>query len=872
MKIDRSRLTPMMQHYLSIKDQHPDAIIMYRLGDFYEMFFEDAKQASRILELALTSRECGLEERAPMCGVPHYVLESYLAKLVGAGHKVAVVEQMEDPKEAQGLVKRSVTRVITPGTLTDGDVLKKEEHNFLLALFFFGGDLGLCYADLSTGEMRAGEERGIENPSRTVADWVRALSPSELVVISEDFDKSLWRRFEQEGIFITYLAPKTADVAAARDYLRLYLSAKALQPFQRHRLALLTTATLFSYIYSFQEEPLAHLNRIDWMNPRHYLRMNAATRENLELLQNIHDRGKKDSLLWALDRTKTAMGSRLLSTWLEFPLLDPATLDARLDRVERLVTDPLFRMNVREQLDKVYDLERLLGKLSYNRGNARDLLALAQALAPLPALKEALLQSGDPLFATMNERLDPLEDLRDPICRAIREDAPIGLTEGGLIQSGYDEALDAVRGGSDRAQQALLMYEASERERTGIKNLRIVYKKNAGYFIEITNSNVDKVPKEYRRRQTMKNAERYTTDELERQAGRIAGNAEMICRMEYEIFQSLREQVAGQSLRIQMTAQTLAELDVLASFAQVAFDEKYCRPHFTDEDRIQIQDGRHPVVERTLRDPFIPNDTDLGAADSRIQIITGPNMAGKSTYMRQVALIQVMAQAGSYVPANACELPIVDQIFTRIGASDHLARGDSTFMVEMKEMAEILSSMTKKSLLILDEVGRGTSTNDGLSIAYAILEYLAKKKPAKTLFATHYHELTVLADRLRNIDNRKVDIEEADGKLLFLRKVVPGKADRSYGIEVARLSGLPEEVLRRADYLLQNIDRVNDVSFLEEAQETVERQRDFSDFQKDSLLQELQSYEVERVSPLEAMNALHHFIEAAKELLGKDNQ
>ncbi len=864
--IDRERLTPMMQHYLSIKDQHPDCIIMYRLGDFYEMFFEDAKTAARILELALTTRECGLEERAPMCGVPHHVIESYIPRLVEAGKKVAIVEQMEDPKLAQGLVKRSVTRIITPGTLTDAEALDQSKNNFLLSVFLAEKSFGLCYTDLSTGETRATEEIGTEDPLTALNDWITSLSPSELVITEVDSHPERWRVFERRGVFLTMLSPKADNAEDAMQNLRRFFSAKSLRPLVKHPLTAMAASALFDYVYTFQEEQLQHLNSIEWVEREKLLGINASTRENLELHYNLNDRTKRHSLLWVLDHTVTAMGSRLLNRWLELPLTDPKEIESRLNVVESLFQSVSVRLRVRELLDNVYDLERLLGKLAYNRGNARDLLSLASSLRCLPELKAELSQSADPRLQRIGESIDPLQDLYVPIVRAIREDAPIVLTEGNLIRSGYSEKLDQLRNGGEQAREALIRYEESERERTGIKNLRVVFKRNVGYFIEITNSYLDRVPENYRRRQTLKNAERFLTDELELQAARILGDEKATFDLEYQLFQELRKLASDNAVRIQQTALVIARLDALASFAHVAEAQNYCRPVFSKNDTIDIRDGRHPVVECSCETAFIPNDTILGEADNRIQIITGPNMAGKSTYMRQVALILIMAQIGSFVPASSCCIPITDRIFTRIGATDNLARGDSTFMVEMKEMAGILQNATKKSFLVLDEVGRGTSTNDGLSIAYAILEYLSSHLPAKTLFATHYHELTALADRRKNIANRKVDIQENDGHLVFLRKVIEGKADKSYGIEVARLSGLPDEILARANYILRNIDAINDVSFVEEMPTKVERQRDFSDFQKDVLLQELCDLSVDDLRPIDALNKLHDIVERCRKL------
>ena len=880
--VNFEQLTPMMRHYVSIKREHPDCIILYRLGDFYEMFFSDAVTASRVLELALTARDCGLEERAPMCGVPHHVVDGFVSKLVAAGHKVALVDQMEDPAQAQGLVKRAVTRIITPGTLTDSDSLVQTENNYLLAFYFHGTRMGLAYADISTGEIQATELEGINNRESVLCDWVTALKPSELLYINDD--RILQESFleapsspievdlgflDQQNIFVTELSPVAYDLRGVDRELNKHLSRQSRKDLIDRLLAGIALAGLLDYVYRFQDRPLDHLNKVEWIHPEKILRMNASTRENLEIQRNLNDRTKRNSLLSVLDLCKTAMGSRLVNRWSEMPLLDRDRIEERLDMVEGLYQNLLVRKKIEEEMSRIYDLERLLSKFAYNRGNARDMLSLQISLAPLPGLKDLLRSMKHPLFNQMAESLDCLEDIRIPIEEAIREEAPILLTEGGLIKQGYSPELDEIREGSDRARKRLKEYEQEEKARTGIKNLRIIELKNSEIFIEITNSFLDRVPEDYRRRRTLKNAERFVTDELENLKGRINNNEQEIFNLEYEIFQGLREKIASRAMGIQETANLIAKLDVLVSFAKVAERNNYCRPIFTDADEIRIVNGRHPVIEQQTG-RFIPNNLRIGSPNNRIQIITGPNMAGKSTFMRQNALIIVMAQMGSFVPCDECYLPITDQIFTRIGAMDNLASGDSTFMVEMKEMASILRDATDRSFLVLDEVGRGTSTNDGLSIAYAIVEHLAEKKPAKTLFATHYHELTVLADRYNPVQNRKVDIEEEAGRLIFLRKVVEGRADKSYGIEVARLSGLPQDILDRASYLLANIDDLNDVSFLSEMNDESLNHSTFNDFRKEALLDELVGTDINALSPIEAMNALHKFIRQAEDIRKKE--
>lgn len=801
--IDREKLSPMMRHYVSIKEKYSDCLILYRLGDFYEMFFDDAIVGSRILELTLTGRDCGLEERCPMAGVPQHVIETYAAKLVSHGKKVCLVDQIEDPKEAVGLVKRAVTRILTPGTLTDGQILDATRHNFFCVAFLEGESLGLAIADLSTGALRATAVQVKQEPSTTLDAWMESLHPAEIALVdsasNEKQNDALQDFLEKRQLFTSRLPQQEAQ--GAMQKLKERLNGPVPKEIEQHPTALGAVLGLFDVVYAFQDERLAHLSRLQWMRPERTLEMNAATRAHLELTQNLDDGGRRNTLLHVLDQTKTAMGSRMMAEWISFPLLDPTEISERLDLVETFVQQLPLRLQLREQLDPIYDLERLLSRLSYHRGNGRDLLNFAHSVAPIPAIR-ALLKSVGPVGSPLLNEIQAFEALHDAITRAIVDEPPMTVNEGGLIRAGYSEALDRMKEGSEEARARLMTYENEQREKTGIKNLRVVYRKNQGYFIEVTRSNMDRVPAEYQRRQTLKNAERYSTDALEEQANRIIGSAARIEQLEYEIFVSLRDQVAEQALKIQQTADALARLDVLLSLANIAAQERYVRPKVGTEGAMHIEGGRHPVIEHQTGQDFIPNDLEIGTENNQIHLITGPNMAGKSTYMRQNALIVIMAQMGSFVPATACEIPVVDRLFTRIGARDRLARGESTFMVEMQEMAAILHEATPRSFLILDEVGRGTSTNDGLSIAYAILEYLAVHLPAKTLFATHYHELVALEKDYPTVRNKTVSIEEQGGALVFLRKVVDGTADRSYGIEVARLSGMPREILDRADQLL----------------------------------------------------------------------
>lgn len=863
--IDREKLSPMMRHYVSIKDAHPDCMILYRLGDFYELFFDDAIECSRILELTLTSRDCGLEERCPMAGVPHHVIETYAARLVNAGKKVCLVDQIEDPKEAVGLVKRAITRILTPGTLTDAQSLDALRNNFLMVVYVSGETLGVARCDLSTGELSAGETHAGLSLEKAFEDWMESIAPSEVTLVDDGANRgvndALSALVEKRGLFVSRLS-REEEITPAFSRLQQRLS-HVPSHFRRHPVATEATLSLLDVAYAFRENALEHLSHVEWMDMTQSLQMNASTREHLELLRNLEDGSRRGTLLSVLDETKTAMGARKLAQWLSFPLVDANEIARRQDAVAWLVEHLAERLNLRELLEPIYDLERLLSRLSYHRGNARDLLNFAQSLAPIPAIRAEFERGGASLRWLLTD-LTPFEELRLQIERAIVPEPPISVNEGGMIREGYDAELDRMKEDSITAQEAILSYEADERERTGIKNLRIVFRKNQGYFIEITRSHADQVPDEYRRRQTLKNAERYTTDALETWESQIVGSTARIEQREYEIFTALRDRIGTMTFALQQTADALSVVDVLQSLASVAYENNYVRPRFQDEDVFIIEEGRHPVVERSREVDFIANDLRLGEGDNRIHLITGPNMAGKSTYMRQNALIVIMAQMGSFVPARACTLSLTDRLFTRIGARDYLARGESTFMVEMREMADILHEATPQSFIILDEVGRGTSTNDGLAIAYAILEYLADVLPAKTLFATHYHELTELADQKPNIQNRTMQIAESDHGLVFLRKVVAGSADRSYGIEVARLSKMPFEILDRADVLLERFD----------AEKTAESRYVAAPSRYDTspslrrFIQKLSHIDVNQLTPLEALSLVNDLSQEARTLEG----
>lgn len=865
--IDIKSLSPMMNHYVSIKRKYPDCIIMYRLGDFYEMFFDDAIEASKILELALTGKSCGLKERAPMCGVPYHAISNYISKLVESGLKVAIVDQIEDPKEAIGLVKRAVTRIVTPGTLTESSGLDRKKSNYLLSLYIHKNSCGLCYGDISTGELNASEIRLSEdNWESDIYNVISSIDPREILLLEDKEERIDYKLIEERissiNIFISHMSIDSKDAVYALKNIEKHLGSIERNKMRRKLISAISVSAFLDYIYAFQDEELSHLKQVNIVDFENYMQLNASTRENLELEYSLYKHDKKGSLYHVLDRTKTTMGARMLHSWIERPLLDIDRINERLDLVEELLDSLAIRIPLREKIGKIYDLERLLGKFSFNKGNAKDLLSLSLSFAPLPDIKNLLCSAGGRL-EKLSLTIDTMEDIKDLIDNAIVDDPPIALTDGGLIKQGFDKELDELKYSSELAIESLVKYEEDERLKTGISNLRIIYRKNAGYFIEVTKSNYDKVPDYYHRKQTLKNAERFSTDFLEEQAGRIIGDEQAINNKEYEIFQDIRKYISDRALKIQDLAHVVGYIDVLLSFAQSASDESYCRPIFHDEDIINIKNGRHPVVEQLQDMDFIPNDLNIGGDKNRIQIITGPNMAGKSTYMRQNALIIIMAQIGSFVPADKAILPICDKVFTRIGASDHLAGGESTFMVEMKEMAEIVDKATENSFLVLDEVGRGTSTNDGMSIAYAIIEFLASKLKAKTLFATHYHELTVLEREDNPIINKKMDIKEHDGKLLFLRKIVDGKADRSYGIEVAKLSGLNNAILDRASFILDNLDKIEKIPEIKD--NAIEKRYDI--YKNRAFLDRISNIDINNMSPFEAMLKLNDIIDDAKNIL-----
>ncbi|MBQ8072687.1 MAG: DNA mismatch repair protein MutS [Clostridia bacterium] len=863
-------LSPMMQQYLRIHEQYPDCLLLFRLGDFYELFFDDAKTASRELELTLTGRDCGLEERAPMCGVPYHALNTYVQRLVEKGYKLAICEQLEDPALAKGLVDRDVIRVITAGTLTDPAMLEEKANNFLLCVYLSGGEIGLAYADVSTGEFYVSEP---EEPA--LRPELSRLAAHE--ILTNDPDRL--RRMAGMELPLSGSQPATwFQPKAAEETLREHFQLSSLTPLglDEHRPALCAAGALMRYLRETQKNALEHLRTLRFDDTGKVMLLDPSTRRNLELTESIRGKGKKGTLLALLDRTATAMGGRLLRGWIEQPLLDRDQILRRHDAVEELTGQPVLRAALQEELTGVYDLERLLSKVAYRSLSARDCLALGASLRKVPNLRNLLSGARSREMLDIRDGLDPLEDLTDLLARAIHPEAPLTITEGGIIRDGYNALLDEYREAQTSGKQWILALEQQERESTGIKNLRVQYNRVFGYYIEVTKSYLSMVPDRYIRKQTLANAERYMTPELKEMERKIVGAQEQSVRLELQLFNEIRDQVSACMERIQRTCTAVKLLDVYQSLARVAVENRYIRPELTGDGSLRILEGRHPVVEATLPDgAFVPNDTMLDQAENRMMIITGPNMAGKSTYMRQVALICLMAQIGSFVPAKEAHLPICDRVFTRVGASDDLASGQSTFMVEMNETAYILRNATASSLIILDEIGRGTSTFDGLAIAWAVVEYIADREKigAKTLFATHYHELSELEGHLEGIKNYCISVKEHGEDVIFLRKIVRGGADKSFGVHVARLAGIPHPVIVRAHEIQARLE-VSDINqnkigqniLGEDVGERKNEQVDLFDYQKTEIINELQRLDVMALTPMDAINTLFLLREKARKL------
>ncbi|MBR9936278.1 DNA mismatch repair protein MutS [Oscillospiraceae bacterium Marseille-Q3528] len=866
----------MMRHYLDTKEQYKDCILFYRLGDFYEMFFDDAVTVSRELELTLTGKDCGQEERAPMCGVPYHAAETYLNRLVAKGYKVAICEQVEDPKLAKGMVKREVVRVVTPGTNLNTQALDETKNNYIMCIVYLADRYGVSLADVSTGEYFLTEV----SSAKKMEDEIIKFSPAE-IICNEPLLMSgtnLDALKDRLGISVFPLDAAYFDDEQCRRALLEHFQVASMEALGLgdYTLGVLAAGALMRYLLDTQKNSLSQMTRLVPYSTGKYMVLDSSTRRNLELTETLREKQKRGSLLWVLDKTKTAMGARMLRTYIEQPLLEKETIEARLDAIEELNNNAIMREEIREYLNPVYDLERLVSRITYQSANPRDLVAFKSSLSMLPAIKYLLKDSVCGELKTVEEELDALEDVHALISKAIVDEPPMIVREGGIIKEGYNEEVDKLRQAKTEGKNWLAQLEEQERERTGIKNLRIKYNKVFGYYLEVTNSYKDLVPDDYMRKQTLTNAERYITPKLKELEDMILGAEDKLFSLEYDLFADVRDQIGREVLRIQKTARAIARLDVYASLSLVAERENYVRPSINEKGLIDIRGGRHPVVEKMIsNDMFIANDTYLDNNKNRISIITGPNMAGKSTYMRQTALIVLMAQIGSFVPAQKAKIGIVDRIFTRVGASDDLASGQSTFMVEMTEVANILRNATANSLLILDEIGRGTSTFDGLSIAWAVVEHISNPRllGAKTLFATHYHELTELEGKLSSVNNYCIAVKEKGDDIVFLRKIVKGGADKSYGIQVAKLAGVPDNVIQRAKEIIHQLvdaditQRVHEIEVVQGSavkkkpvtydEVDMEQMSLFDTVKDDDILKELKELDISNLTPLDALNTLN---------------
>ena len=868
--------SPMMQHYLQTKEEYPDCILFYRLGDFYEMFFEDAKIVSRELELTLTGKSCGQEERAPMCGVPFHAYESYMNRLVAKGYKVAICEQMEDPKQAKGMVRREVIRVVTPGTNINEQALDEGKNNYIMCIVSLSDQFGVATADITTGDFFVTEV----DSKRRLLDEIYKFSPTEVVCNEALFMSGLDidDLKNRVGIVLYSLENWYFDDSLCENTLKEHFRVNSLEGLGLADLecGMIASGSLLKYLYETQKNSLEQISAIHPYTTGKFMVLDSSTRRNLELVETLREKAKRGSLLWVLDKTKTAMGARMLRSFVEQPLIEKEEIEGRLDAIEELMQRAIDREELREYLNPVYDLERLLTRITYQSANPRDLTAFKSSIGMIPHIRGILLELQSKEIQGICEDMDTLEDLYTLIDAAIEEEPPITVREGGIIKDGYHEEIDRLREAKSQGKNWLAELEAKEREKTGIKNLKIKFNKVFGYYLEVTNSFKDLVPDYYTRKQTLTNAERYITPELKEMEDMILGAEDKLVQLEYELFRELREQIAKNVVRIQKTAKALAKIDVFASLALISEQNHYCRPSLNQNGRIDIKNGRHPVVEKMINnDMFIANDTYLDNQKNRISVITGPNMAGKSTYMRQTALIVLMAQIGCFVPAETADIGIVDRIFTRVGASDDLASGQSTFMVEMTEVANILRNATGNSLLILDEIGRGTSTFDGLSIAWAVVEHISNPKllGAKTLFATHYHELTELEGKLDNVNNYCIAVKEKGDDIVFLRKIVKGGADKSYGIQVAQLAGVPDSVIERAKEIAEELGRHDIVDFTEilsnKKNSATKKKKEhldevdltqmslFDAVNDNDIIEELKEIDVGNLTPIEALNKLY---------------
>lgn len=868
-------LSPMMVHYCQTKCAYKDSILFYRLGDFYEMFFEDAKTVSRELELTLTGKDCGLSERAPMCGIPYHAAETYINRLIDKGYKVAICEQVEDPKTAKGIVKREVTRVVTPGTNLNMQELDEGKNNYLMAIVCVGDHFGVSTADITTGDCYVTEI----DEERKLWDEINKFLPAEIICndafLVSGVDVDDLRNRLHISVFALeswYFGDDLCKQTLLEHFNISSLEGLGLADYDS---GVIAAGSLFRYLLDTQKNTMEHMNKIIPYTTDRYMVIDSSSRRNLELVETLREKQKRGSLLWVLDKTKTAMGARMLRSFVEQPLIDADAINERLDAVTELNMQAMLREEIREYLNPVYDLERLVSRISYRSANPRDLLAFKMSLEMIPHIKNLLANFTSPLLVRINEQMDGLEDLYTLLEASITEDPPLAVKEGGIIREGYNEQVDTYRNSKTQGKSWLAQLEAEEKEKTGIRNLKIKYNKVFGYYLEVTNSFKDLVPEYYTRKQTLTNAERYITPKLKELEDMILGAEDKLFALEYDLFCQVREELAAQIPRIQETAKAIAQLDVYASLSVVAQRNNYVRPTVNTKGVIDIKNGRHPVVEKMINnDMFIANDTYLDNGSKRVSVITGPNMAGKSTYMRQTALIVLMAQIGSFVPAEKAKIGVVDRIFTRVGASDDLASGQSTFMVEMTEVANILRNATAKSLLILDEIGRGTSTFDGLSIAWAVIEHISNTKllGAKTLFATHYHELTELEGKIPGVNNYCIAVKERGDDIVFLRKIVKGGADKSYGIQVAKLAGVPDSVLDRAKELVDELVHTDITSTFKDLAENSRKTKPkavhydevdleqislFDTVQDQDIIEELKNLDITMLTPMDAMNTLY---------------
>ena len=870
-----AKYTPMMEQYFGIKEQYKDCILMYRLGDFYEMFFDDAIEASRVLEIALTGRDCGQEEKAPMCGVPYHAVDGYISRLIENGYKVAICEQLEDPSAAKGIVKRDVVRVITPGTIIDQGMLDEKSNNYLCCIYMDKG-FGLSYADISTGDLYVTE-------SISLSDFLKN-STNDLLI--EEIDKINPSEIISNKMTNNEAVDSMANIIGVlslndyKDIILKHFKVVSLDSFglNENYHAVMSLGMLINYLNETQKTSLDHINKLHYYKVGEYLHLDSSTRKNLELIETIRGKKGQGTLYHVVDNTMTAMGGRLLKKWIEEPLKNIKLINLRLDAVEELYDNVMSSNNIKEYLKSVYDIERLISRIVYGNCSGRDLNALKQSLSNLPDLKAELSQLSSGLFTDIFSGFDELKDIYDLIDGSIVEEPPVSIKEGGIIKTGYNDELDELREITVNGKNWISNLQTQERDLSGIKNLKIGYNKVFGYYLEVTKSYLKDVPKHYIRKQTLANCERYVTPELKEMEAKILNADEQVMKIEYELFLEIRQFINNHVRRIQKTAYSIAVIDTINSLAVAAVKNNYVRPEMNNKGFINITDGRHPVIEKIMKNEmFVPNDTYIDNKEHRMSIITGPNRAGKSTYMRQVALIALLAHVGSFVPAKSAEICILDKIFTRVGASDDLSQGQSTFMVEMSEVSNILMSATENSLLILDEIGRGTSTYDGLSIAWSVVEYITKKIKAKTLFATHYHELSELESKLKSVKNYKILIKESGDKITFLRKIAEGSIDRSYGIQVANLAGLPEEVVIRAKEILNQLNesdinkpfakkknRVTDnfqVSMFQPDPEEKGKNKEYKE-----LAENIVNIDIENITPMQAFNLLNDIIEKAKHI------